>query len=582
MIAYHISTILQVSEIAKQQGDHSISGDLLERALFSFGRSVHSSFHTALAQGEARLDFRYRENREFFLASWRYISNLGQRGTWRTAYEWAKLLLSFDPEGDPYEIKLLIDQLALRGGQPQHFLDLASVEDWYQVFWEDLPNIRISKALAEYRLQRPVESRATLRKAILSYPWIFSRMFQELNISPVPKSIWGKKPRTDREKFESEVYVVRAKDLWNTPESTSLLVEVANSIDSTTGGEGDAKKTPISLNEARHVMLADIPTLISLLPRTYTSMRTSAADPLPPLDDLPPYISELHDLDEPLLQSPPSMPIDAAGEAQELRGLRTIFSRIAPWLGMRGVRAPSGENSENVASNDAEALHDEEFIQALNDLGDTPAFVDQDQAQDQARMLALEEQVRQQDNERRQREGAPVNENPEMTLNERLAIIGATREDRLPDLDFEIEDAIGNSRRDPSSAVSNYLNFFRDLSRDFIPEGATVSPPPGQRSASNSISSSVSEPYDDERNQRWLVGQGMQRIIEFTKEHGTDENVWLHKENHIDTTPIDEYVRRVRLLLKRTTKNVVLEHHLHQRAGTEVRDLMMRLVERGN
>ena len=47
---YHVSTILQVSEIAKQQGDHSVSGDLLERALFTFGRSVNASFTNALSE----------------------------------------------------------------------------------------------------------------------------------------------------------------------------------------------------------------------------------------------------------------------------------------------------------------------------------------------------------------------------------------------------------------------------------------------------------------------------------------------------------------------------------------------------
>ncbi|KAK0885358.1 hypothetical protein LTR87_000992 [Friedmanniomyces endolithicus] len=66
---YHISTLLQVSEIAKQERDHSTSGDLLERALFSFGRAVHSTFAKNLGEGKARLDFRRPENREFWLAS---------------------------------------------------------------------------------------------------------------------------------------------------------------------------------------------------------------------------------------------------------------------------------------------------------------------------------------------------------------------------------------------------------------------------------------------------------------------------------------------------------------------------------
>ena len=99
---YHISTLLQVSEIAKQDRENAMAGDLLERALFSFGRAVHSTFAKTLAEGKARLDFRRPENREFWLAGWRYMQNLTMRATWRTVYEWENLLLSLIPENDPY------------------------------------------------------------------------------------------------------------------------------------------------------------------------------------------------------------------------------------------------------------------------------------------------------------------------------------------------------------------------------------------------------------------------------------------------------------------------------------------------
>ena len=81
---YHISTLLQVSEIAKQESDHATSGDLLERALFSLGRAVHSTFAKNLSEGKARLDFNRPENREFWLASWKYMQNLSMRATSRS------------------------------------------------------------------------------------------------------------------------------------------------------------------------------------------------------------------------------------------------------------------------------------------------------------------------------------------------------------------------------------------------------------------------------------------------------------------------------------------------------------------
>ena len=123
--------------------------------MFTFGRSVHSSFTHALSEGRARLDFRRPENREFWLAAWRYTNDLGQRGTWRTSYEWAKLILSLDPEGDPYCISRRLDQLALRGGQSEHYLRLNKTVFFGQDLWKDLPNTIISTSLAQYRLKEP-------------------------------------------------------------------------------------------------------------------------------------------------------------------------------------------------------------------------------------------------------------------------------------------------------------------------------------------------------------------------------------------------------------------------------------------
>ncbi|SLM40847.1 Transcription factor 25 [Lasallia pustulata] len=347
---YHISALLQVSEIAKQQGDHSVSGDLLERALFSFGRSVHSSFSTALSEGKARLNFRRPENREFWLASWRYINNLGQRGTWRTTYEWAKLLLILDPERDPYSIRLILDQVALRGGQAEHFLSLTkrSSPHWITT-WNMSANVQTSSALAEYKLKHPEAARSSLRNAITNFPWLFTRLFQELNVGHIPKAIWGKVARTDRERFESEIYVTRAKDLWNTPEAISFLVEVAESLDDARGGP--LRDDPITLNEARHVLLSDVPSLIALLPRNFTTMQTSAADPLPPPDNEPSYSAvspiihrSLSATPVPLRQAgaenPPRIFTETERQAiREYRELLDFFAHIVELIGNEGALA---------------------------------------------------------------------------------------------------------------------------------------------------------------------------------------------------------------------------------------------------
>lgn len=294
---YHISTLLQVSEIAKHQGDHAVSADLLERALFNIGRSAHSSFGSRLKEGQARLDFLRMENRELWLVGWRYIANLGMKGTWRTAYEWAKLLLSLN-NSDPYCMKLLIDQLALRGREYVQFVDLCT-QTRFSRDWNHLPNIQCSLVMAYLRLNKPQECRRQLHLAMSRYPWVFNRLAQELDLQHIPKQIWGKMPPTGSHELLTELYIARAKDLWNTPEAISLIMEIADSL----SGEAEPLEPPeITLDIARHVVLSDIPKVTTHLPNHFVSGRLSSSDPLPPYeseafqqqsDPTPSYLSRI-------------------------------------------------------------------------------------------------------------------------------------------------------------------------------------------------------------------------------------------------------------------------------------------------
>jgi hypothetical protein len=285
---YHISTLLQVSEIAKHQSDHATSGDLLERALFSFGRAAHSTFAKNLAEGKARLNFRRAENREFWLASWRYMQNLTMRATWRTVFEWAKLLISLSPEEDPYGLWLVLDQYALRSRQDLDYINISRNTNLAKVHG-NLPNIQLSQALAEFRSGDSRKGRQALYTAIGKYPWVIARLLQETN-QDAPPGIWGSEPRTNYEKLHCELYALRAKDLWNTPEHSALLVEISSAL-SDAVSPSPPDDTQISRREARHVLLTDNPTLIALIPRALTEQLTSASDPLPPTDSLESYLT---------------------------------------------------------------------------------------------------------------------------------------------------------------------------------------------------------------------------------------------------------------------------------------------------
>ncbi|KAK6436462.1 hypothetical protein LTR95_007344 [Oleoguttula sp. CCFEE 5521] len=328
---YHISTLLQVSEIAKQERDHTTSGDLLERALFSFGRAVHSTFSKSLTEGKARLDFRRPENREFWLASWRYMQNL--------IYEWAKLLLSLSPDTDPYAIWLVLDQFAIRSQQSLDYLNI-SRNKTLQGAHDDMPNVLLSQGLAEYRGGNKSKGKQALFTAIGRFPWVVARLMQELNLQP-PPGVWGKEPRTDREKLHTDLYATRAKDLWNTPEFSALLTEIASALPPDTPS-ADPDTAEIALNEARHVLLSDQPALIALIPRAYTSQLTSSSDPLPPPESIASYQTSAV---TPSRQAQPDF-TSATSNLRELQGLYTFFADLFPWFNPSGAEGATPQPSE--------------------------------------------------------------------------------------------------------------------------------------------------------------------------------------------------------------------------------------------
>lgn len=281
---YHISLLLQVSKIAKDQSDHSLYNDLIERALFTFARASTSLFSTKLSQGKARLDFARPENRELWLAGYHYIRSLTMKGTYRTAFEWAKLLMSLDPEDDPYCMHLMLHHLALRAHEFEWLSRYATstIFNFKESYSGQI--ISPSVALAHMSLRDGATCREILRGAIKKMPYLFGKLFKELNLGDAPVSIWGVRPKNNAEDLYSEIYVRQTKDLWNTPEATSLLMEVAHAA-----GKSDPADimsidyTAITLEMARFVYLDNTPALMALVPSSLLHrIPNSDSDPLPP------------------------------------------------------------------------------------------------------------------------------------------------------------------------------------------------------------------------------------------------------------------------------------------------------------
>jgi len=99
-----------------------------------------------------------------------------------------------------------------------------------------------------------------------------------------PPTIWGIQPRTDAEKLFTSLYIKQTKDLWDTPEATALLMEIAHTIpkvDADTIPRVD--NTERTLDVVRFVYLDNTPALMSLVPgQMLHKSNNSDQDPIPP------------------------------------------------------------------------------------------------------------------------------------------------------------------------------------------------------------------------------------------------------------------------------------------------------------
>ncbi|KAG5724562.1 Transcription factor 25 [Termitomyces sp. T112] len=101
--------------------------DFVDRALFTYERAFIAAF--TFTTGTNRLDFDRVENRPFFLAIHRQISDLSRRGCTRTAFEFSRLLYGLDPHSDPHGAVFHLDLLAVKGGMGEWLVDLFEYHD---------------------------------------------------------------------------------------------------------------------------------------------------------------------------------------------------------------------------------------------------------------------------------------------------------------------------------------------------------------------------------------------------------------------------------------------------------------------
>jgi len=278
---YHVSSLIQCSKVARQDQNEALAADLIERALFTFGRVSLSEFRKKLEKGQARMSFYRPENRQFYLAGFNLIQKLALKGTYRTALEWAKLLLSINHD-DPYGIANVLHVLAIRAREADWFIDLCKSGLLDAPFTGCYT--KHTEPLAYLQLGDEDTAKSILTRNIESYPWLYCSLFSELNLD-APRSIWGIQPRNEDESLYTRLYIHTAKDLWNTKPAIALLKSAAASANPPSSISSLPSSPPISLPTARFIYLDNTPSLMALLPPSILHSPDTPNfdfDPLPP------------------------------------------------------------------------------------------------------------------------------------------------------------------------------------------------------------------------------------------------------------------------------------------------------------
>jgi hypothetical protein len=278
---YHISTLLQVSNVAKQDQNMALASELCERALFTFGRLATSSFRQNLELGRARLDFSRPENREFWLAGFRYLLSLIRKGTYRTALEWAKVMFSLDHK-DPYGVRFYIHALAIKSRESGWLIDFLAFLQESPEGYEATDYILQTVVLAKLQLGNAEGAKQELIHGMQKLPWLYCELFQELNLD-APPSVWGIKADGDSRAFWIKLYVSKTKDLWNNTQATTLLRTVASELPRVNTADLPTDDQAPDLAAARLAYLEGDTGLLALVPRKLLDRQPNYdSDPLPP------------------------------------------------------------------------------------------------------------------------------------------------------------------------------------------------------------------------------------------------------------------------------------------------------------
>ncbi|XP_068722284.1 ribosome quality control complex subunit TCF25-like isoform X2 [Montipora capricornis] len=304
---YHVDSLLQLSEICKMGEDYQMAAELIERALYCFERSFHTIFN--LTTGYSRLRYRRAENRSFYVALFRQIIFVGQKGCYRTALELCKLLLNLDPDEDPLAVLLMIDFYALRSEQFDFLVRL--FEEWGpHRNLSQLPNFAFSVALAHFHSSKKdgetKKADEMLQEALIMFPMVLLPLMDKCNVAldsslikhPFFSPASAMSYPLALKQLEA-LYIGRTYHAWKETEvidwlamNVKIVLERVDAKDPlveqcTHKRQVRYKGTP--RNVYRHIIMSDIKDATASLPVDLANVPLLSYDPLPPLDSVSGY-----------------------------------------------------------------------------------------------------------------------------------------------------------------------------------------------------------------------------------------------------------------------------------------------------
>lgn len=304
---YHIDALLQMAEFQRANEDVQTAAETIEKALYGMECAFHPLFN--LASGNCYLNYRYPENRSFYLCLFKHILNLGRRGCNRTAFEFCKLLLSLDPTNDPLDCMSMIDYFALRAQQYEHLVRL-DTEVLTSKAMKHVPNFAMSIPLAYFKLavqngRERTTADSILQDSLLFFPMMLTPLLDECSVQPdklVKTAPFNNTAELHDNTCELQrmimLYVKRCQPCWKEAEVIAWLEENVKAVIEIVRQGTDKRleeyealrkkrfrKPPLSL--VRHYFLSEIQGLG--LPRHFLSSPVLSHDPFPPPDSIISY-----------------------------------------------------------------------------------------------------------------------------------------------------------------------------------------------------------------------------------------------------------------------------------------------------